>query len=162
VSLQENAGAPGSVRSGKTGAAATPYNAGIVNYIIARADIRSSPGGDKLSVEAAHLFAVLISMDPEVQTPPDFQFYVQRHGVKQFPPYTETRSLPQLQRDLNTAHDNLKKQVHINTRINTQLTKTETALRWERIWRRILTAAIVVQFTIIGWLITEFLHRIAN
>lgn len=130
-------------------------------YSVAVTDVRLSRGGDLLSADAAQILAVLTLMqDPEIQTPPDFQFYVQRHGVQQFPPYTEKRALPQLQLDLNKAHDNLKKQVHINTRINAQLTAALHTLGWERIWRRILTAAIVVQFGIIGWLITEFLHRI--
>ena len=97
--------------------------------------------------------------DPEVQTSPEFEFYVQQHGVKHFPPYTEKRTLPQLQLDLNKAHDNLKKQVHINTQINVQLTKTERTLGWVRIWSRILTAATLVEFGIIGWLISEFLKR---
>ena len=161
MSVQKNAGAPGSVRFGEASSAATPRITDVVDSIAALYDVRSSRGGNKLSAEAAVIFAILI-MDPEIQTPPEFQFYVERHGVREFPPYTEKRTLPQLQLDLNKAHDNLKKQVHINTRINAQLTRTERTLGWERIWRRILTAANVVEFAIIGWLITEFLHHYAR
>jgi hypothetical protein len=33
-------------------------------------------------------------------------------------------------------------------------------IHWEQIWRHILTAAIIVQFAIIGWLTEFLLHRI--
>lgn len=99
-------------------------------------------------------------MHSESQTPAEFQFYVQRRGVKEFPSYSEPRTIVQLQHDLNKAHDNLKRQVRINTSINTKLSNSDTALRWERIWRRILTGAIAVEFGLIGWLATELLHRL--
>ena len=160
MSVQENPAASGSVRFRESGPTSTPRISDLVDNVSSLRDIRASIGGDKLSTEAATVLALLISMpDPEVQTSPEFEFYVQQHGVKHFPPYTEKRTLPQLQLDLNKAHDNLKKQVHINTQINVQLTKTERTLGWVRIWSRILTAATLVEFGIIGWLISEFLKR---
>jgi hypothetical protein len=131
----------------------------IVSYVSALTDIRLSPGGGELSPTTARFLALLIAMpDSDVQTPPDFQFYVQQHGVR-VPREFERGSLPGLQKSLTKAHDNLAKQVGINTRLYVQLTATQRALGWERIWRRVLGAAIMAQFGIIGWLIQEFLHR---
>ncbi len=94
--------------------------------------------------------------DPEIQTPPEFQFYVQKHGLR-YRPYTEKRTLDQLQLDLNKAHDNLKKQVGINTNLNRQLSKTQRLLGWERIWRRILTASTIAMWPMLLWLLQQFL-----
>lgn len=128
----------------------------IVSYVSALTDIRLSPGGGELSPAAARLLALLIAMpDPDVQTPSEFQFYVQQHGVR-MPREFERGSLPGLQKSLTKAHDNLAKQVGINTRLYVLLTATQQSAL---LWRRILGAAIVVQFAIIGWLIQEFLHR---
>jgi hypothetical protein len=158
LSVQKNAGAPGSVRFRESDPASTPRISDLVNNVSALGDIRSSRGGDKLSSETATILAVLISMDPEIQTPPDFQFYVQQHGQRVIREF-ERGSVQGLQKSLSKCHDNLAKQVGINTRLYHQLTTAERTLGWERIWRRILTAAIVVQFGVIGWLVSEFLHR---
>jgi len=98
--------------------------------------------------------------DPEIQTPADFQFYVQQNGLRAQREFDRS-SLQGLQKSLSKAHDNLSKQVGINTRLYAQLTKTERALGWERIWRRILAAAVVAQFTALGWLVKAWLdlHR---
>jgi hypothetical protein len=97
--------------------------------------------------------------DPNIQTPPEFQFYVQQHGMRAAREF-ERGSLQGLQKSLSKAHDNLVRQVGINTNLYVQLTATQRTLGWERIWRRILTGAIIAQFSIIGWLVTEFLKRI--
>jgi hypothetical protein len=159
LSVQKNPGAAGSVRPGEIRSARSRSHE-IVDYVIAVTDIRLSDGGTKLRPEAVRLIGLLVSMHSDLQTPPDFQFYVQRNGVTEFPSYSEPRSIVQLQHDLNKAHDNLKRQVRINTTINKKLTNAENALRWEIIWRRILTSAIAVAFALIGWLAAELLHRI--
>jgi hypothetical protein len=96
--------------------------------------------------------------EPEIQTPAEFQFYAQQHGTR-YQPYTAKRTMDQLQADLNKAHDNLKKQVGINTKLNTRLTTTQQSLRWERIWRRILTASAVGLWPITLWLLQQFLTK---
>jgi hypothetical protein len=99
--------------------------------------------------------------DPNIQTPPEFQFYVQQHGMRAAREF-ERGSLQGLQKSLSKAHDNLAKQVGINTRLYVLLTAMQRTSGWERIWRRILTGLIITQFTIIGWLVTEFLHRFGH
>jgi len=93
---------------------------------------------------------------PEIQTPSEFQFYVQQHGTR-YQPYTEKRTMEQLQADLNKAHDNLKKQVVINTKLNTRLTTTQRQLGWQRIWTRVLTASAIGLWPITLWLLQQFL-----
>jgi hypothetical protein len=92
--------------------------------------------------------------DPEIQTPPEFQFYVQQHGVRS-PREFERGSLAGLQKSLTKAHDNLSKQVGINTRLYVQLTATQ---RDARIWRRVLVAAVIAQWSVIGWLFRAWLE----
>jgi hypothetical protein len=97
--------------------------------------------------------------EPEIQTPPDFQFYVQQHGVRVIREF-ERGSIQGLQKSLSKAHDNLQKQVGINTRLYVQLTKAQrTGERCStRIW--ILGGCVIAQFAIIGWLAQELLARL--
>jgi hypothetical protein len=97
--------------------------------------------------------------DPEVQTPPDFQFYVQQHGVRTPREFLRGSRLG-MQKSLTKAHDNLSKQVGINTRLYHDLTEAQRALRRERRWRRFLATTVSVEFTLLLWLLHEFLSRI--
>jgi hypothetical protein len=67
-------------------------------------------------------------MSPDIQTPAEFQFYVEQNGLKATQREFERNSLPGLQKSLSKAHDNLQKQVGINTRLYVQLTKAERRL----------------------------------
>jgi hypothetical protein len=97
--------------------------------------------------------------EPEIQTPPDFQFYVQQHGVHAVREFKRD-SIEGLQKSLSKAHDNLSKQVGINTRLYAQLTKAERLAERcsTRIW--ILGGCVIAQFAIIGWLAQELLARL--
>lgn len=95
---------------------------------------------------------------PEIQTPPEFQFYVQQHGVRVVREF-ERNSLAGLQKSLSKAHDNLAKQVGINTRLYKDLTAAQRTLGWERIWRRVLTGAVLAQFTVLGWIVKAWLEH---
>jgi hypothetical protein len=97
--------------------------------------------------------------EPEIQTPADFQFYVQQHDVRA-PREFERGSLQGLQKSLSKAHDNLAKQVGINTRLYAQLTRTERRLGWERVWRRILSAAVVAAWAVILVLVKILLGKL--
>ena len=67
-------------------------------------------------------------MAPDFQTPPEFQFYVQQNGLQELKREFDRNSLAGLQKSLSKAHDNLHKQVGINTRLYVQLTAAERRL----------------------------------
>jgi hypothetical protein len=97
--------------------------------------------------------------DPKIETPPEFKFYEEQHGVRR-PREFERGSIQGLEKSLSKAHDNLAKQVGINTRLHADLNAVKTARGWDRIWIRILGGCVLVEFAIIGWLVSEFLRRI--
>lgn len=66
---------------------------------------------------------------PEIQTPPEFQFYVQQNGIQKTKREFERDSIPGMQKSLSKAHDNLHKQVRINTTLYAALTDAK-----RRIW----------------------------
>ena len=59
---------------------------------------------------------------PEIQTPPEFQFYVQQNGIQKTQREFERDSIPGLQKSLSKAHDNLQRQMRINTQLYGELT----------------------------------------
>lgn len=99
--------------------------------------------------------------DPEVQTPPEFQFYVQQNGLQEFKQREFDRNtLAGLQKSLSKAHDNLHKQVRINTTLYSQLTKAERRLDRYSIMLWILVPLVTAEGCAIGWLLTELFSRI--
>lgn len=97
--------------------------------------------------------------NPEILSPADFQFYVQQHGLQQKREF-DRGSLAGLKKSLSKAHDNLSKQVGINTRLWYQLTAAQRQARRERRWRRVLTGTVSVEFTLLLWILHELLARI--
>ena len=95
--------------------------------------------------------------DPKIQTPTDFQFYVNQHGVK-IPREYPRDSIPGLQKSLSKAHDNLHKQVSINTRLYSHFNELQNALKWERRKRWITTAALIAAWEVIKLLAPLALH----
>jgi hypothetical protein len=95
----------------------------------------------------------------DIQTPAEFQFYVEQHGIRKTQREFERDSIPGLQKSLSKAHDNLHRQVGINTRLYTSLNKAQKQLGWSKIWIGILGAAVTAEFAIIGWMFEAFLHR---
>lgn len=130
---------------------------------IALTEILLSPGGEKLSREAAQICAVLILAmpDPEIQTPSEFQFYRQQAGVRAQREF-DRESLPGLRKSLSKAHDNLAKQVGINTRLYSELSQAKKALGWQTIWIRVLVGAMATAFTLLGWIMKTVLEHFAR
>ena len=96
--------------------------------------------------------------DPQIQTPPEFQFYVQQHGIQKNRREFERDSIPGLQKSLSKAHDNLQRQVGINTRLYHQLTAVENSLKWERRKRWATTAVLIIAWEVIKVLLPLALH----
>jgi hypothetical protein len=81
-------------------------------------------------------------MDPLYLDPTDYEYYKQRNPPPGgFRGYDEPRSIAQLHADLNKAHDNMKKQQHVND----VLWKT---LMTERKWRRRLVRALIASWVL--------------
>lgn len=95
---------------------------------------------------------------PEIQTPPEFQFYVQQRGIHKTQREFERDSLPGLQKSLSKAHDNLQKQVGINTRLYKQLATLQESLKWERRKRWITTIGLMAAAEVIKVLLPLALH----
>jgi len=88
--------------------------------------------------------------DAEIQTPGEFQYYVQRNGIRY--DYTKPRTPLQLQNDVNVLHSFTKKLLIEKDRM-------QRTLRDQRIWTRVLTAAVVAQFAIVIELLKIVLER---
>jgi len=86
--------------------------------------------------------------DPEIQTPPEFQFYVQQNGIRKTQREFERDSLPGLRKSLSTAHDNLQRQVGINTRLYASLLAAQRSLGSVKLALWITSAAVVAQWGI--------------
>ena len=98
-------------------------------------------------------------MNPDIQTPPEFQFYVQQHGLtgkREF----ERNSIPGLGKSLNKAHDNLQKQVRINTLFDEKLLDAQSRLRFARGWIWVLTLTIAGSWALIFGMVKLWLEPI--
>ena len=96
--------------------------------------------------------------NPDVDQPVEFHYRGAR-GESKFPSYAQPRSLPQLQSDLNLAHDNLKRQVKINDWNSRALAAAKRRLDvagW-KIWALMLVLA--GQGAVIGWLVKFVLEH---
>jgi hypothetical protein len=134
----------------------------IVDFCIALTDVVLADRDHALSPDAARICALLITMPgPEIQTPVEFEFYRQQHGVRATREF-DRESLPGLKKSLSKAHDNLSKQVGINTRLYAALTKANRSLRWQGIWVKILSTTVAAEFVVIGWLVKAFLDHFAR
>lgn len=98
-------------------------------------------------------------LDPRSQTPSEFQFYAEQKGLPTQREF-ERSSIPGLEKSLNKAHDNLQKQVGINTRLYEQVTKGERRLDRYKIMLWVLTAVVIGEGYVIGWLATELFSRL--
>jgi hypothetical protein len=96
--------------------------------------------------------------DPEVQTPPEFQYYVERHGIRY--DYSKPRTQMQLQQDVNVLHDFTKKLLTEKDRMKRVAELTQITVRNQRIWTRVLTAAVVAQFAVLIELLKIVLDRL--
>jgi hypothetical protein len=82
--------------------------------------------------------------DPNLMEPGDLDYY-SLNGTREFP----RDSLPGLQKSLRKAHENLTKQVDVNRKLNAQIGVLLASKRSERLWRRILTAAVIACWGVI-------------
>lgn len=87
--------------------------------------------------------------DPEIQEPTEFQYYVQREGIRR--DYSRP-SHQELIRDVNVLHGFMKNLVREKDRMQETVASQRT-----KIW--ILTATVAAEFTVIGWLVKAFLER---
>lgn len=97
---------------------------------------------------------------PEIQTPPEFQFYVQQHGISKNKREFERDSIPGLQKSLSKAHDNLAKQVGINTRIYAQLLTAHRRLDRDAIKIWVLTLLLGGEGALLLWLANLVMERL--
>ena len=95
-------------------------------------------------------------MDPEVQQPTEFEDYIAQHGI--VTDYSK-RSNAQLIKDVNKLHEFLRKLLREKDVINERLSAALEKLHWEVIWRRILTAAVLGQWAVIGVLLNHMLKQ---
>lgn len=93
-------------------------------------------------------------MDPEIQNPTEFAYYVAQNGISTD---WSKRSHAQLVKDVNVLHDFVRKLVKEKDEINAKLADALDRLKWEGIWVKILTAAVVAQWFAIGVLVKELL-----
>lgn len=78
--------------------------------------------------------------DPFYIDPSDLEFYKPVHPPR-ITDYT-TRTPEQLAKDITVCHDNLRRQIRINDKLVAQLER-------EKIWRKVLIAAVVGQWTVL-------------
>src|SRR6266567_2243670 len=98
-------------------------------------------------------------MDPEIQQPTEFEYYIAQHG--RVTDYSK-RSNAQLIKDVNKLHEFLRKLLREKDIINEKLAHAIEKLHWEVIWRRILTAAVLGQWAVIGVLFNEVMKHMGN
>lgn len=79
---------------------------------------------------------------PSSRSDRDFTYYIQQPGVKR--DYSR-RTHEELINDVNALHRFTRQLVKERDRFQHQV-------EWQKIWNRILAAAVVVEFTMLGWI----------
>ena len=87
---------------------------------------------------------------PEIQTPDEFQYYVQQHGIRK---NWAQPTHPEMVESLNKLH-------RFTRQLVTEKDRMQETLGWNRIWIRILGGCVIAEFAIIGWFAIVFLERI--
>jgi hypothetical protein len=98
--------------------------------------------------------------DPEIQTPAEFQFYVQQNGVRSTRREFERGSIQGLEKSLSKAHDNLQTQVGINTRLYVSLARAQKRLDWANLKMWILAGALGAEGAVLLVLWQVFLEHV--
>jgi hypothetical protein len=94
--------------------------------------------------------------NPDVQTSTEFQYYVNRHGMRS--DYRK-RTHDELIGDVNVLHDFTRRLVKEKNQMQRAVSKAEQQVQWAnyKIWA--LTIFLAGEGAVIGWLVNEFFQR---